>query len=113
MNLSIVDDCEVTLGILNEMCKNDFNVSLYSNPIKAINEIKDVDVLICDYMMFDQDGISVIKKLRSDGINCKMILMSAFDADFIVEECKKENVSDISYISKPFSFLEIQKLLKN
>ncbi len=63
------------------------------------------DVLVVDRMLPKLDGLSIIRKVRSDGIKCPVLILSALsDVD---ERVTGLRAGGDDYLAKPYAFAEL------
>jgi len=63
------------------------------------------DLIILDIMLPKMDGITLCKKLRSDGKNVPIIMLTAKDT--VEDRVKGLDAGADDYLTKPFSFAEL------
>lgn len=63
------------------------------------------DLILLDYMMPVYTGLEVIQKIRADGIETKVVMLSAKSQ--LSEQEKILNAGANAFISKPFSPIEL------
>ncbi|HFU76030.1 MAG TPA: response regulator [Arcobacter sp.] len=109
-NIAIVDDELDILKLLERFLQRDFNVTTFSNPVNAYNEIiqSKFDLVLCDIMMPQMDGIELLEKVRQNN-NTKFIMITAFDT--IERALKAHKLGASNYIKKPFGSLNDVKQL--
>lgn len=66
---------------------------------------EDFDLLIIDWMLPTLSGIDIVKKLREEGMDAVMIMLTARDDESDILHAFEEGVDD--YITKPFSPREL------
>ena len=80
MNILLIEDDLDMQELLKDYLKNyEFEVSAYSDPIKALNELKKIkqyDLVVLDLMLPNMDGFDVCKKIRESS-NIPIIISSA------------------------------------
>jgi DNA-binding response OmpR family regulator len=107
----VIDDSRSMLGFVKDIIeKEGHKVILFQCPLEALRIIPSLlpDLIICDYMMFDMDGIETIKQLRFLGVKIPMMLYSALDDHDTIQLCKLHN---IPFISKPINRETLHKLV--
>jgi DNA-binding NtrC family response regulator len=113
-NIAIVDDENDILQVLNRFFQREFTVTTFNNPVNAYNDIinNNYDIVLCDIMMPQIDGIQLLRKVRDNGNDTKFIMMTAFDSMDRALAAHKYGATN--YIKKPFESLEIvkEKVLK-
>lgn len=112
----LVDDEKLILEELVEMVPwldNGFEVAgSNNNPLKAIEEIKKLrpDTIFTDLKMPVMDGIELVRKLKSEGIEAEFIMLSAYNDFESVRSFFQE--SGFDYILKPVNNEEIEIVLE-
>jgi signal transduction histidine kinase/ligand-binding sensor domain-containing protein/DNA-binding response OmpR family regulator len=101
----VVDSDIETLWLISEIFANDYNVIPAKTPNSAAKILMEThpDIIICDVMIPETDGISFIKKIKSDKktAHIPLILISA---KYTVEEQIEGLASGAEmYITKPFN----------
>ncbi len=113
--VAIIDDEQSILSMLQDgLSKNGrFQITAFSNPLMAVSAIKptNVDVVLCDIVMPQMDGIEVLDKLKTKHPELKIIMMTGKSTLDRVLSSHKTGADN--YILKPFnSISEIeQKIL--
>ena len=69
------------------------------------------DVLLLDLAMPKKDGLTVVKEVIGKHPNAKIILITASDNQNVINECLQCGAK--SFISKPFDFDYVLKLINN
>lgn len=84
-----------------------FSVHAVANGTEAVNaaEKGNPDIILLDVMLPDMNGFSVTKKLRSMGINCPILFLTARDET--EDKITGLTVGGDDYMTKPFSLDEI------
>lgn len=62
--LFLVDDDESTLKALERLLRNDFSISIFNDPQKALESMKAMDpaIILTDYMMPSMSGLEFLKR---------------------------------------------------
>ena len=97
----VIDDSASMLTVMKHMIESFHHICiLFRHPDEALRTIPHTkpDLIICDYMMFDMDGLQVINTLRGLGVHCQMILYSALYDPDVPEKCLLDG---ISFFPKP------------
>jgi DNA-binding NtrC family response regulator len=104
--IAIVDDEDDILRILERFLGRRFEVVSYNNPVIALQEIQNgnFDLVLSDIMMPQIDGLTLLKRLRENNCDVKVIMMTAFDTLERALEAHKYGAK--KYIKKPFKSLE-------
>jgi len=115
--IAIIDDETSILDVLNRFLsrKELFEIDTFENPITALNTIKNTsyDLILCDIMMPQMNGIELVKQIKEFKPNQKIIMMTAFSTEEKLIECDDLEVTD--YVTKPFvSLRDVEnKILDN
>lgn len=99
--ITIIDDCVDVLKLMSKwLIDMECDVTIHKNPLEAIEKIiqsPKPDLILCDYVMFDLDGVSVIQQLRDAGVITRYALFTSYNTPDIEKFCKE---NDIFYIEK-------------
>lgn len=118
MNILIVDDEIDQLESLRRGLKSKgYGVFEALNADEALHilehNLKDINMLLTDYIMPGKDGIELLNEVRSKYGPIPVIMMSAYRTTDLISSINK-NVCD-SFIQKPFTLahlmVEIEQLL--
>jgi DNA-binding response OmpR family regulator len=101
----IVDDERLIARTLaNALGEAGFDTRTASNAEAAERQIfaadSEFDLIIIDNRLPKGSGINLVKKLRADNVETKVILMTAFDSPEVKAEARRLGVH--GYITKPF-----------
>lgn len=110
--IAIIDDELEILKVLERALQREFQVQAFSNPVKGYQEILqgNFDIVLCDIMMPQLDGLTLLKQLREKNCNVKVIMMTAFDSLDKALEAHKYGAKN--YIKKPFKSLDdVKKII--
>jgi len=104
--IAIVDDEKDILSILQRYLSRDFEIETFENPLEALSAIGNgnYDLVLSDIMMPQIDGIELLKRLRDNDCNVKVIMMTAFDTMDRALAAHKYGATN--YIKKPFISLD-------
>ncbi len=114
LDVLIVDDEPGIRTTLAEILKDEgYNVVVAENGYKGIDAAKktNFDFAIIDMKMPGLNGIDTLKKIKRISPNTKILFMTAFLAEDILDEEAKRQTQEILY--KPIDIDLILKLLKN
>lgn len=108
-NIAIVDDENDILQVLNRFFQREFTVTTFNNPVNAYNDIisNNYDLVLCDIMMPQIDGIELLRRVRDTGKDTKFIMMTAYDTMDRALAAHKYGATN--YIKKPFESLDSVK----
>lgn len=79
-----------------------------SDAVEKFSEINP-DVLLLDLAMPKKDGYTVVKEIIEKNSNAKIILITASDNQKVIHDCL--NAGALAYISKPFDFDNVLKII--
>jgi two-component system OmpR family response regulator len=105
--LIIEDDLDAANWLVKGLRESGHAVDLATDGEKGLNIALDEvhDVLIIDRMLPKRDGLSIIQKLRRDGVKSPVLILSALsDVD---ERVKGLRAGGDDYLSKPYAFSEL------
>ena len=114
MKILVVDDERAIRNSLKEILSDEgYNVDVAEDGAIAIDmaEKERYDVIFCDIKMPNMEGTEVLEKLRTDGVDSAIIMISGHgDIDTAVE-CIKKGAFD--FIQKPLDLNRILITIKN
>ncbi len=99
----IVDDDPAVLKLLEKvMHSNDLETTVADSGLAALNFIKNhtYDMILMDVMLGDMEGFEVIKKLRGQGIQTPVMIVSGRNEDY--DSLYGLSLGADDYITKPF-----------
>ncbi|WP_100616006.1 hybrid sensor histidine kinase/response regulator transcription factor [Confluentibacter citreus] len=109
--IAVIDDNEEVLSFIFDILSPDYNIIKFKNGKLAINHMeKDIpDLVVCDVMMPEMDGIEFCKYLKTNQStnHIPIILLTAKSST--VNRIEGLSTGADSYISKPFS-IDVLKL---
>ncbi len=88
----------------------DFSLCENGQEAYALSKTTDFDVFIIDWMMPEMDGITLVKKLRSDGQKAILVMLTAKAEEEDLIDAFEAGVDD--YLTKPFSSRELLARIK-
>ncbi len=100
---------ENTSEILGRKCDN---VVTAKNGLEGLDLYKEIepDIIITDIQMPKMDGLTMIKKIRENDIDTKIIITTAYsDQKYLLEAVELQL---IKYVSKPLTWNKISDALK-
>jgi len=110
----IIDDEVKVLESLSFLLKRDFQVFTASNGSHGLHVINNrpISVVLLDLLMPDMSGIEVLKTIRRDNNDIKVIIMTANSKHDLAKECADLNVQ--GYVEKPYDPRRfVERLKKN
>ena len=116
--LLVIDNDQNTTNQL----KNYFNSHVVMNVVKVIedgeeglnyilNNRDSFDCLILDLLLPNIDGLTILEKLKERRINKKILILSGYKDNKVMENLTKYNVD--YYMMKPFSLESLENRLKD
>lgn len=111
--LVVDDDQAVRASLDRALGLRGFDVSLAPDGVTALNVIGKVepDVIVLDVMMPGVDGLGVLTRLRQDGIDTPILLLTARDA--IPDRVAGLSSGADDYLVKPFALDELVARLQS
>lgn len=109
MKILIIEDDENILSLLKDGFEEEnFIVETANNGSDGLYlaSMNSYDVIILDWMLPQMSGINILEKIRNEGINTAVIMLTAKDEIKNKVEGLKQGADD--YLAKPFSFEELQ-----
>jgi two-component system, OmpR family, response regulator len=109
----VVDDEDSLTDLLSIALRYEgWDVRLASDGQRAISTIRDFrpDVVVLDIMLPDIDGITVLSRLRADGIQTPILFLTAKDS--VDDRVVGLTVGGDDYVTKPFSLEELVARLR-
>lgn len=114
MTVALVDDEKnVRLALRTALTKEGFKVIEFADGQKAFDFIKECssdspdypDIFILDIMMPVMDGITLLRKLRENGIKTPVMFLTSRDEEF--DKILGLELGADDYLCKPFSIKEL------
>ncbi len=103
-----IDILEVTKKFFN---KRGFDVFIASNGMEAFRLIKDEnpDLVLLDFNLPGMNGVEVLKKTRESKLDTKIIMVTGFDTEKVINETKGLGIQD--YVHKPLDLDKLEKIV--
>lgn len=102
----IDDETEILSALERYLSRNNYKVSIFSNPITAFDSLpKDTNLILLDIMMPQMSGLDLLPKLLEKNPKSKVLMMTAYSTLDKVLNAHKHGATD--YIMKPFPSLDI------
>ena len=109
----VVDDEDSLTDLLSMALRYEgWDVKLASDGQKALSVIREFrpDVVVLDIMLPDIDGLTVLSRLRADGIQVPILFLTAKDS--VDDRVAGLTVGGDDYVTKPFSLEELVARLR-
>jgi len=109
----VVDDEDSLTNLLSMALRYEgWDVRLASDGHQAITTIREFkpDVVVLDIMMPGLDGLSVLSRLRADGIHTPILFLTAKDS--VDDRVAGLTIGGDDYVTKPFSLEELVARLR-
>lgn len=109
----VVDDEDSLTDLLSMALRYEgWDVRLASDGRRALTTIREFkpDVVVLDVMLPDIDGLTVLSRLRADGIQTPILFLTAKDA--VEDRVAGLTVGGDDYVTKPFSLEELVARLR-
>jgi DNA-binding response OmpR family regulator len=108
MRILIVEDEKALADILKKGLEEEgyaVDVAYNGEDGQYLAENEPSDLMILDIMLPVIDGLSILKKIRAEGINTPVLMLTAKDA--ITDKVSGLDAGADDYLTKPFSFDEL------
>lgn len=92
--------------MLESFLEDDYSVTTFSNPKVALNSIQNgdsFDLILCDIMMPEMNGLELLKQLNGGSKKHNVIMMTAYDTMDKALEAHQYGAKN--YVKKPFKSL--------
>jgi len=116
--IMLVDDEEMVLNSMKSFFAIDSNYKLmtYTSPLKALEDLDrthaHVDLVICDYLMPEMDGITFLAKVKDKLPMVPRILLTGYaDKENAIKAIN--NVGLYQYIEKPWDNEDLKLVIRN
>jgi len=105
--LIIEDDPGIQLSLKDEFVSEGFDVYVADNGLAGLEMIEQIppDLIILDLMLPFQNGYQVCKKLRKEGNNVPIIMLTVKDQE--IDKVLGLELGADDYVTKPFSLREL------
>ena len=77
----------------------------------VVNHQGEIDLILMDILIPGIDGLTFLSELKERNINKKIIVLSNYKDEIVINRCSNYNVS--YYVLKPFSILALEKRIKD
>lgn len=112
LNILVVDDDKNSRDLIKLSLKDNYEVDIAINGVHALEILKSrtFDVIVCDFVMNDLDGLELLKKIKDSGSNAIFILITAFGTNDLAIEAIQKGAYE--YLSKPFKMSDLKKIIQ-
>jgi len=113
MNILVLDDETEIADLVEVFLKNEgYTIFKFYDAKAAIECIENthIDLALLDVMLPDTDGFSILRKIRKDGLNFPVIMLTAKVED--TDKITGLTLGADDYITKPFNPLEMVSRVK-
>ncbi len=110
--LVVDDDAHIAASIAERFQARGFSVSRASNGREGLEKVARElpDVVLLDVMMPEMDGLTMLRRMREDGIESAVIVITAFGSTEKVVEAMQAGA--IGFIDKPFKPSLVEEIVK-
>ena len=105
--VAVIDDENEILSVIQRFLNRNekYNVSIFSNPLTALDSIDNsYDIILLDIMMPQMNGLDVLAKLMEKNPEQKVIMMTAYST--LDKVLKSHKYGATHYLMKPFDSLQ-------
>ncbi len=113
MKLLLVDNEPNVLEVMQlGLSIQGYEVSTATNGSEALDTVKkeQFDIILLDLIMPEMDGIEVLKRMKKMGLRSKILMLSAYPSQEMVEESLEKGAC--GFIVKPSSAEEISSAIQ-
>jgi len=113
VKILVVEDNKINQKIMNKLLeKLGYRSDIASDGIEAITAVKDkkYDFILMDCQMPNMNGFEATMEIRKFNPDIKIIALTAYSDEKIIEQCKKAGMND--YICKPINKNILKEKLK-
>lgn len=113
MKIMLIDDDYLTLDMLqNALIVNDYECDVYDSSVKAMESYSpyEYDVVLCDYVMPDVNGLEVLRHIKEINPEAVFVLYSAYPDKSVIKEAFEEGATD--FLNKPIEWSAFIELLE-
>ena len=112
--LLVVDDNLSLIHMIREHTNSSNNMEVVyeahdgEEELRMIKDhINDFDLVLLDLIMPNKDGIYVLDKIREEGLNVNIIVITSFNADEMIKRVSTYNIK--YFLLKPFDFNDLEQ----
>ena len=113
MHVLIVDDDRAIRDSLERALSLDgYDVAVAPDGLSALRQVqaREPDVIVLDVMMPGVDGLALLRRLRGDGIDVPVLLLTARDG--VDDRVRGLDVGADDYLVKPFAMDELRARMR-
>lgn len=112
--LLVVDDNLSLIHMIREHANSSNNMEVVyeahdgEEGLRMIKDhVNDVDLVLLDLIMPNKDGIYVLDKIKEEGLNVNVIVITSFNADEMIKRVSTYNIK--YFLLKPFDFNDLEQ----
>jgi len=111
-HILIVDDCRTNLVLLKEVLSDEYQVSNFLDPLKALESFisGSYDLIISDFMMPEMSGIELLEKVRQANSYVPFLIITANTDEQHEKSAYQAGVDE--YLYKPVSIVNLINSVK-
>lgn len=109
----VIDDEPATLKVMEANLRREgYAVSLAADGQAGFSQLvsRPFDVVIADYMMPNLDGIALLEKIRAQGLDVPVIIITAYGS--VEHAVKAMQLGAVHYLCKPINYSELMVVVK-
>ena len=110
--LLVEDDLELANGLVNTLAQSDYVTDAVHTGQEAVTACATLSyqLVILDLGLPDEDGISVLHRLRNQGLRAPVLILTA--RDDLKDRIRGLDAGADDYLSKPFEFGELEARIR-
>jgi DNA-binding response OmpR family regulator len=110
--LVVEDDPEISRFMVRGLTEEQYFVDLVTDGAAALDMVaaEEYDAVVLDVMLPDVDGFEVCRRMRADGLDVPVIMVTARDA--VTDRIAGLDCGADDYVVKPFAFEELLARLR-
>lgn len=110
--LLVEDDLDLTRVMRSYLTESGFSVEVALNARMALEAFAshDFDIVVLDLGLPDQDGLDLLKSIRQEGIQTRVLILSGRTS--LQDRLKGFDLGADDYVTKPFALAELMVRLK-
>jgi len=110
--LLVEDDLELANGLVNTLAQSDYVTDAVHTGQDAVSACARLNyqLVILDLGLPDEDGISVLQRLRAQGLRAPVLILTA--RDDLKDRIRGLDAGADDYLSKPFEFGELEARIR-